>query len=72
MNKATQSQMILDFIDRYGSINPMQALNYLGVMRLAARINDLEKAGVKIEHEPMKAKNRFGETINFMQYKRAV
>ena len=61
--KKSQCQRILWFINHYGSINPMQAMNYLGVMRLAARISDLEKVGHVFEHKPAKGKNRYGETI---------
>ena len=66
----TQADKILKFIDEYGSINPMQALNHLAVMRLAARISDLEKAGHKFKHEPTSGKNRYGETVNYMTYKK--
>jgi len=68
--KKNQCQRIVQFIDHFGSINPMQAMNYLGVMRLAARISDLEKAGHVFEHKPAKGQNRFGETIRYMEYKK--
>ena len=42
-DKARQCRRIMDFVDKHGSINPLQALKGLGVMRLAARISDLEK-----------------------------
>ena len=68
--RRNQGIRILEFIDRYGSINQMQALNYLAVMRLAARISDLEKAGHQFKHELTKGKNRYGETITYMTYKK--
>ena len=68
--RRNQGIRILEFIDRYGSINPMQALNYLAVMRLAARISDLEKAGYQFEHQMTTGTNRFGERIKFMTYKK--
>ena len=70
--KASQCKRIITFVDHFGSINPMQAMNYLGVMRLAARISDLEKAGVMFEHRRVKGQNRFGETVRYMEYKKAV
>ena len=71
-DKAKQCRRIMDFVEQHGSINPLQALKGLGVMRLAARISDLEKAGAKFEHRMVTSKNQFGETVRFMEYKKAV
>jgi hypothetical protein len=67
---SNQCKRIIDFVNRYGTINPMQALNYCGVMRLAARINDLEKAGYQFKHEPVNDKNRYGEKVRYMRYRK--
>lgn len=37
----TQNEQVLAYIERHGSIDPLRALNELGVMRLAARIANL-------------------------------
>ena len=68
--KSSQCKRIMEFVDRHGSINPMQALTFLAVMRLAARISDLEKAGYRFEHEMTTGQNRFGEKIKYMTYKK--
>lgn len=68
--KSNQENRILEFIDRHGSINPMQALTFLAVMRLAARISDLERKGYRFEHILTKGQNRFGETVKYMTYKK--
>lgn len=70
--KAKQCTRILLFIQDNGSINPMQAMNRLGVMRLAARISDMEKAGLRFEHKPVSDLNRFGEKVRYMEYRLAV
>ena len=67
----TQTQKVLDYIDRFGSITPLQAFADLGIMRLAARISDLKKTGVEIHSETAKALNRFGEPVHFTRYRRA-
>ena len=67
----TQTQKVLDYIDRFGSITPLQAFADLGIMRLAARINDLKKTGVEIRSETAKDMNRFGEQVHFTRYRRA-
>lgn len=41
----TQKEMTLDYMERYGSISPLEALSAYGCMRLAARIADLKKDG---------------------------
>ena len=70
--KTNQCKRVADFIDQHGSINPIEALSCLSVMRLAARIKDLEKAGARYEHEMVTGTNVFGETVRFMRYKKAV
>lgn len=45
-SKPTQNQRILDYIRDFGSITQLDALQDLGVMRLASRISDLRKQGV--------------------------
>lgn len=70
--KAKQLTRILLFVHERGSINPKQAINDLGIMRLAARINDLEKAGIKFEHKWVQDFNRFGEKVRYKEYRLAV
>ena len=72
MSKATQAERILDYIDKFGSITQYEALQDLGVMRLASRISDLKKLGFPIESEVQAVKNRFGETCYVKRYKLAV
>lgn len=63
-----QTDRILDYMKTFGSINPIQAMKDLGVMRLASRINDLRRLGVKIHKATVSATNRYGETVYFAQY----
>jgi len=70
--KASQCKRILEFLDSYGTINPMQALTFLSVMRLAARISDLRRAGVEIEGEMVDHVNQFGEHVRFKEYRRTI
>ena len=65
----TQCNRILDYISKYGSITPLDAMNQLGVMRLASRINDLKRKGHSIQKEMVTANNRFGEKVSFAKYK---
>ena len=47
----TQCDYLLDYLERYNSITPLEALNAFGCMRLGARISDLRADGYDIETE---------------------
>lgn len=64
----TQNGRILAFIETYGSITQLEALNELGVMRLASRISDLRRAGYPIKSKTEKVKNRFDEECHVKRY----
>ena len=64
----TQKDRILQYMMQFGSITPVQAFADLGVMRLSARIYDLEADGVQIGRHTEKAKNRYGETVHYTRY----
>ena len=60
-HKPTQNQRILNYINQFGSINQLEALQDLGVMRLASRISDLKKQGYPITSKSKVVYNRYGE-----------
>lgn len=66
--KAKQTDLILSYMKRFGSINPMEAMSDIGCMRLAARIADLKAEGHKITSTIVEGCNRFGETVHFSEY----
>ena len=66
--KATQEERILDYMEQFGSITQIQALQDLGVMRLASRISSLRKQGYPIKSEVQAVKNRYGETCHIKRY----
>lgn len=65
----TQCERILQYMEDFGSINPMQAMQDLGVMRLAARVADLKKAGHKITRRTVAGRNRYDEKVVFAEYR---
>lgn len=71
MNKATQNKRILEYIELNDSITPMEAIENLGVMRLAARIKELEAVGYKFDHEMVHGRGMY-EGMRYMRYRRAV
>lgn len=64
----TQTERVLDYMEEFGSITQMEALNDLGVMRLASRISDLRKMGVPIKSDLEAVKNRYNETCYIKRY----
>lgn len=68
----TQRERILKYMDDFGSISPKEAYNDLGIMRLAARISELSKAGVPIIRKMETSKNRYGDSVSYMRYSKAV
>lgn len=67
-HKPTQNQRILDYIAEFGSITQLEALQDLGVMRLASRISDLRRLGYPIKSETEAVKNRYQETCHIKRY----
>ena len=47
----TQNESIRKHLESGKTINPLQALSEYGCFRLASRVNDLRKAGLKIKTE---------------------
>lgn len=72
MSKITQAQRVLQYIEDFGSITQLEALNDLGVMRLASRISDLKKQGHPIKSETIAVKNRYQEECYIKRYSLAV
>ena len=66
--KLTQCMKIVKYMTDFGSITPVQAMQDLGVMRLSARINDLENDGWEIQHDRETGRNRYGEKTNYSRY----
>lgn len=58
MQKLTQKDMVYSYLVMNGSITPLEALNEMGVMRLAAVIHDLKKEGLKINSEIVRYKTK--------------
>ena len=67
--KTTQNDRILEFICENGSITQLEALQELGVMRLASRISDMKRQGHNIISDTVPVKNRYGEICHIKRYK---
>lgn len=63
----TQTDKIIHYLNRYGSITQRDALN-LGVYRLASRINDMRHDGIPIKTDMRKVVNADGTTSTIAVY----
>lgn len=46
----------------------MEAFADLGITKLATRISEMRKDGMKFKIETVKTKNRYGKTVHFCKY----
>lgn len=66
--RPTQCERIIEYIKQFGSITQLEALQDLGVMRLASRISELKSQGFDIQDKQVAVKNRFGEKCSIRRY----
>lgn len=65
----TQNEMILNYLNEFGSITTYESYTELFITRLSARIWDLKhKYGCKFDEEWVTKKNRYGKTCCFKKY----
>ena len=64
----TQKERVYKYMKEFGTITQVEAFTALGVYRLAARIADLRRDGIKIIAKQVSGKNRYGETVYFSEY----
>ena len=65
----TQNEMILEYLNEFGSITTYESYAELFITRLSARIWDLKhKYGCEFDEEWIAKKNRYGKTCSFKKY----
>ena len=64
----TQNDMVLDYIQRFGSISSWEAFTDLGITRLSGRIFDLKQMGHSFERKDVTTKNRYGKSVTYARY----
>ena len=64
----TQHQLILKYIEDFGSITPMEAYSDLGITKLATRISEMRKEGIEFKIEAVKGRNRYGKATRYAKY----
>lgn len=70
-SRPTQCERLIDYMKRHpiDGVTQIEALNQLGILRLASRISELKSDGHIIEKEMITVKNRFGEKCSVARYR---
>ena len=66
--KMTQQEEILKYLNEHKTITPMQAWNELFITKLATRISEMRKKGMKFKIEYITHKNIYGRTVRYAKY----
>ena len=66
--RPSQCELVLRYMQDFGSITPIDALEQFSCMRLGARIWDLKHAGHKIKSELVSHKNVYGQPVHYARY----
>ena len=64
----TQREAIIEYITEFGSITPMQAFSDLGITKLATRISEMRRDGLKFKIEMVTVKGRYQRTVTYAKY----
>jgi hypothetical protein len=67
--KMTQSNQILEYLEKCGPLTQYEALNLFGVMRLASRVFELRCEGHNIVSEKKAVTNRHGDECFISSYR---
>lgn len=67
--KPTHNELIIAYLNEFGSITQLEALRDLGCMRLASRISDLKRMGYNILSDTVTVKNRYGDNCHVKRYR---
>lgn len=64
----TQHDLILQYMDDFGSISPMEAYSDLGITKLSTRISEMSRNGQTFQKKMETSKNRYGKSVRYMRY----
>ena len=64
----SQTQRLIDHLEKGNKINRISSYNVLGIFELSARVIDAEKVGCVISRKWKKVTNRFGEKVRVKDY----
>lgn len=69
MERVTQRDRVLKYVQDFGSISSYEAFRELGITRLSARIFELKERGYQFKKKTIQTKNRYGEATHYVEYR---
>ena len=66
----SQYDKIVSFMDKHGSITPMDAFTHLHITKLSTRIGEMIRMGHKIESTWETHTNQEGDTSRYKRYRK--
>lgn len=67
--KLTQYDRVLEHLQKNGKLSQKQAIRLYSAYRLSAIIHELRKDGYKISTTYKTGKNKYGDSVNWAEYK---
>ena len=67
-SRPSQEQRVLAYMEEHGGITQKEAMEELGVMRLASRISGLKRKKYNITGQMVEVENRWGEKCRVKKY----
>lgn len=64
----TQNQLVLEHLQKYGSLTSGEAWSQYGISRLASRICDLKKMGYEFEKNTIRVQTKRGDYVWVTDY----
>ena len=64
----TQKELIIQYMNDFGSITTIEAFSDLGITKLTTRISELRRDGYVIASKRIDKKNRYGKKDKFNRY----
>lgn len=64
----TQKQLVLDYIEKFGSITMFDGFRDLGITKVNTVVSELRKSGYQIKGEWETSQNRSGKPVRYMRY----
>lgn len=69
MKKMSLTRRVLNYMLDFDTITSWEAIKEFGATRLSAIIFNLRKKGFIIENEWIETKNRYGDSVRFVEYR---
>ena len=64
----TQYDLIVKYLNDFGTISPYEAFRDLGITKLATRISEMKQNGYEFNSEWVQTTNRYGQEIRYKRY----